>query len=153
MRKYIAPALFFLFSATAPGQPAPAGWKVVKDTRGACRIAVPENWSVSENAGSAVFQDPTTGIAVVTSQPGQAFQPMSDSLIRLLNIAKNKLFENTAKRIFYQDKTARGSEDSSSFSAMVPGKSGTCSSRVLFISLVSEETAKKIALTVAPVRD
>jgi len=33
---------------------------------------------------------------------------------------------------------------------MVPGKNGTCSSRILFAAGVSEETAKKIALSLAP---
>ena len=65
-----------------------------------------------KSSGSAVFQDPTTGIAVVTSQPGQTFKPLTEAMQKLLRIAKEKLFENTAKRIFYQDKTARDATDS-----------------------------------------
>jgi hypothetical protein len=34
---------------------------------------------------------------------------------------------------------------------MAPGKGGACSSRVVFLSTVPEETAKKIAVSVGPV--
>jgi hypothetical protein len=130
----------------------PQGWKVVKDSKGNCQIAVPENWFISdENSGSAVFRDPTTGIAVVTSQPGQAFKPMPESLIRLLDIPKNRLFENTARRTFYQDRVARGPDDTSSYCAMVPAKNGTCSARVAFAQGVPEDVVKKIVLSLSPV--
>ena len=70
---------------------------------------------------------------------------------KLMRIAKDKIFENSAKRIFYQDKMARDLADTNAFSTMVPGKNGTCSARVVFLSSVSEETAKKIALSLGPV--
>ena len=45
---------------------------------------------------------------------------------RLMPIPKDKLFENSVKRIFYQDKIARNLADANAFSTMVPGKNGTC---------------------------
>jgi hypothetical protein len=104
-----------------------------------------------ENTGSATFRDSTTGIAVVTSQPGQAFKPFTESFLKLMRIPKEKMFENTAKRIFYQDTASRNADDTNAFSASVPGRDGTCSCRVVFLSSIPEETAKNIALSLGPV--
>jgi hypothetical protein len=151
MREYIVPTLFLLLFPRAPAQTVPAGWKVVKDSRGACQIAVPPEWvPLGDNTGAAVFQDATTAIAVVTSQPGQTFKPLTESLQKVLAIRKEKLFENSARRIFYQDKISKNSEDPNAYSASVPGKNGTCSCRVAFVPGVPEETARKIALSLSP---
>jgi hypothetical protein len=135
-------------------QTVPAGWQIVKDSRGACQIAVPPDWAPwGDNGGAAVFHEPTTAIAVVTSQPGQAFKPLSESVQRLLAISKDKLFENGASRIFYQDKTSGKSEEPNAYSASVPGKGGTCSCRVTILPNVPEDTARKIVLILGPVRE
>ena len=143
-------ALFFLAAAAAGT--IPAGWKAIKDSKGLCQIAVPANWTPgAENTGSAVFEDASVAIAVVTSQPGQTFRPLSDSVLKWMNIPKDKVFENSATRVFYQDRTGRDTSEPSALSAMVPVKGGTCSSRVMYLSTVPEETVKKIALSVGPV--
>lgn len=145
-------ALLLLFLPLASAQTLPAGWRVVKDSKGACQIAVPPEWvPLADNTGAAIFQDTTTAIAVVTSQPGQTFKPLPESLQKLLGIRKEKMFENTAKRVFYQDKTSKNSEDSNAYSASVPGKAGTCSCRVVFLSSISEDTSKKIVFSLGPV--
>jgi hypothetical protein len=144
-------ALFALWLSGAAPASVPAGLKVLKDPKGACQITVPEAWnSSSEQAGWAVLRDATTAIAVVTSQPGQAFKPLPESLLKMLGIPKEKIFENSAKRVYYQDKIAAGPSDTNAFSVMVPGKAGTCSSRVVFLPEVPEETARKIVLSVGP---
>lgn len=96
-----------------------------------------------ENSGSAVLQDPSNAIAVVTSQPGQIYTPLTASMQKLLNIGKAQMFENSAQRIFYQEKVARDSADTNAFSIMVPGRGGTCSSRVVFLSSVLRITPKR----------
>jgi hypothetical protein len=152
MRYFRVFALCALLLPGAAPDSLPAGWKLVKDPKGACQITVPEAWdSSSDHAGSAVLRDATTAIAVVTSQPGQAFKPIPESLLRVLRIPKGKIFENSAKRVYYQDKITASSSDTNAFSVMVPGKAGTCSSRVVFLPEISEETARKIALSVGPV--
>ena len=116
--------LFALLCSMLPGasdNTAPPAGNVVKDVKGSCQILVPENWTPSsENTGSAVLQDPSNAIAVVTSQPGQAFKPLTESMQKLMRIPKDKMFENSAKRIFYQDKVGRDLADTNAFSAMVP---------------------------------
>jgi hypothetical protein len=150
--KYLAWFVLLPLSLAAAEQNPPSAVKAVKDVKGACRILVPEAWTAaSENAGSAMLQDPSNAIAVVTSQPGQFFKPLSESLQKVLGIPKAKMFENSTRRIFYQDKAARNAEDTSAFSVMVAGNGGTCSARVVFVSKVPEETAKKIVLSVGPV--
>ena len=148
MRECLVAALILLCAAPAAAQTVPAGWQVVKDSHGSCQLAVPPDWSLwGDNSSAAIFHDPTTAIAVVTSQPGQVFKPLSDAQLRLLNISKDKLFENSATRIVYQDKTSTKSEDPNAYSASVPGKDGTCSCRVTFLPVVPAETARKIALS------
>jgi hypothetical protein len=154
MRKNIVYTLFFLLLPSAWTQTVPPEWKVVKDSKGACQIAVPPDWSpFADSAGAAVFQGPTTAIATVTSQPGQAFKPMTEYLQKVLEISKEKMFENTAKRIFYQDKVSKNADDPNAYNASVPGKSGTCSCRVVVLPSVAEDLAKKIVLSIGPVPD
>jgi hypothetical protein len=143
--------LFLSLLASTLAQTTPAGWKLVKDSRGVCQIAVPPEWEpLPETTGAAVFHDVTTANAVVTSQAGQAFKPLTDTLQKMFGIGKDKLFENTTRRIFYQDKISKRSEDPNAYSASVPGKGGTCSCHVVVLPSVPEETAKKVAPSLGP---
>src|SRR5512144_133153 len=127
MRYFGLCALFALWLPAMSDETAPKDWKIVKESKGACQISVPGDWTqTEENPGSAVLQDASNAIAVVTSQPGQTFKPLTDAMLRLLRIPKDTLFENSARRIFYQDRIARDNRDTNSYSAMVPGKNGTC---------------------------
>ncbi|HVP47183.1 MAG TPA: hypothetical protein VMT32_11390 [Bryobacteraceae bacterium] len=144
--------LWLLAGATA--QTPPADWKIVKDSKGLCQIAVPPDWEpLSESSGAAVFREATTAIAVATSQPGQAFKPLSDQLQKLLEIRKDRLFENTLRRVFYQDKISRHPEEPNGYSASVPSKGGTCSCHVTVLPDIPGETAKKIALSLQAVEE
>jgi len=152
MSKPVVFTLVFLLVPPACAQTAPPGWKVVKDSKNACQISVPPEWAPwSDSSGAAVFQDTSTALAVVTTQPGQTFQPLTPAMQRLSGIAKEKLFENTPKRVFYQDKTSTRPDETNAYSASVPGTGGTCSCRVVFLPTIPAETVKKIVLSLAPV--
>ena len=152
MREWIVSALVLSCCFPLRSQTVPAGWKLITDAKAACQIAVPPEWvALGENSGAAVFQDSTTAIAVVTSQPGQAFKPLNAALLKAFGIPKEKMFENSAVRIFYQEKTSRRAGDTSAFSASVPAKSGTCSCHVVLLPSVPEAVAKTIALSISPV--
>jgi len=154
MREYIVSTLFLLWLPVSPAQTVPADWSNVADSKGLCQISVPPEWTLlPDTKGTAVFRDATTAIAVVTSQPGQAFKPLSVPLQRVLDISKESLFENSAKRVFYQERVSRNAETPGALSASVPGKDGTCSCRVTFLPSVSAETAKKIVLSLSAVRE
>ena len=145
------PILFLSLAITAVRTP-PANWKTVKDSEGLCQIAVPPDWDMLyETDGAATFHDVTTAIAVVTSQPNQRFKPLPDNLLKLLAIPKDKLFENTPKRVFYQDKISRNPEEPNALSASVPGKTGTCSCHIVALPSIPEATTKAIALSLSPV--
>src|SRR5262249_52352161 len=62
----------------------------------------------------------TVAIAVVTVQAEQEFKPLTESQVRTLEIPKEKLFENTGTRVFYQDKVSAGPPDPNAYSASVP---------------------------------
>jgi hypothetical protein len=151
MREYIVSTLILFFLPSLSAQVVPAGWQIVKDSKNACQIAVPADWSpYGDNIGAAVFQDTSTAIATVTSQPGQDFAPLPESLQKLLDIRKEKMFENTAKRIFYQEQTSTSREDPNAYTFSVPGKAGTCSGHLRFLPSISEDIARKIALSLGP---
>lgn len=151
MKPIAGAALGLLLLAPLIAQTVPPDWKTVNDAKNACKIAVPPDWTpFSEGSGAAVFHDASTGIAVVTSQPGQTFKVLTDRQIAMLGVPKARIFENSAKRLFYQDKVARNSDDSNAYSSMVPGNAGTCSCHVVFVKEIPEDTARKIALSVAP---
>ena len=151
MREFTIFALVLLSGLTAPAQTT-SGWKTIKDAKSVCQISVPPEWTpLGENNGAAVYKDATTAIAVVTAQPGQEFKPLTPGFIRSMDLPKDKVFENTAKRIFYQDQASRGPDDTSAFSVSVPAKNGSCSCHVAFVPSVSTDTAKKIALSLVPV--
>ncbi len=147
----MVPTLILLFAPALPAQTVPAGWRTVKDSRKACQIAVPADWSPwGDSGGAAVLQEASTAIATVTSQPGQDFAPLSESMQRLLGIPKDKMYENTPKRIFYQEQVSKGKEDPNTYSFSAPGKNGTCSGHVRSLPTVTEEVVRKIALSLGP---
>jgi hypothetical protein len=151
MRKQVVVPLLFLLILPTWAQTVPAGWIVVKDSKHVCQIAVPPEWTPwGDNTGAAVFRDSTSAIAVVTSQAGQTFKPLTEPLKKSIGIPTEKMFENTAKRIFYQDRTSGHSEEPNAYSASVPANGGTCSCRVAVLPSISQETAKKIVLSLGP---
>ena len=146
------PFLLCVLVVSACGQTVPPGWKIVHDGKMLCQVAVPPDWApFTEGSGAAVFHDATTAIAVVTSQPGQTFKPFTDQQIKTLDVPRDKIFENSATRIFYQDRVSAGPDDPNAYSSMVPGKGGTCSSHVVFVRSIPEDIGKKIALSIGPV--
>ena len=154
MRGIVVTALMLSCSATALSQAVPAEWKVIKDARFMCQIAVPPEWTLFGDAnGAAIFHDSTTAIAVVSSEAGQEFKPLTGWLLKALGVPKERMFENSATRIFYQDKVSRSAEDTSAFSSSVPAKGGTCTCRVVFVPRVGEDVAKKIALSLSAVAE
>ena len=148
MREFAIPTVILLCILPAAAQTVPANWQIIKDSGNACQLAVPPEWTHLGSAGAAVFQDPGTALAVVTSQPAQAFKPLTEVMQKMLDI--HKMFENSAKRIFYQDKASVAAQDQNGYSAAVPAKNGTCSCRVTFIPSVAEDTVRKVVMSLGP---
>lgn len=152
MREFMLSALVLLSALPAASQSAPADWKIIRDAKNLCQLAVPSDWVLLSTAsGAAVLRDPTTAIAVVTSQPGQEYKPLTQAFLKSMGVPKEQVFENGAGRVFYQHKVSEGREDMNAYSSSVPAKDGTCSCHLTALPLVTEETARKIILTLAPV--
>jgi hypothetical protein len=153
MREYTI-AVLILFNLPLCAQVVPSDWQIVKDSKNACQIAVPPDWSIyGESRSAAVLHDTSTALAVVTSQPGQAFAPLTAHLQAVLNLSKDKLFENTAKRIFYEDKASAHADDPKWYSFSVPGKNGTCSGHLTFLPSIPDDIARKIVFSLGPVSE
>ena len=150
MRGSILSALIFL-SLPLSAQVVPNGWQIVKDSKNACQVAVPPDWSVyGDSRSAAVWHDSSTALVVVTSQPGQSFGPLSERLLTVLNLTKEKLFENSPKRIFYEDKASQHPQDPRWYTFSVPGNNGTCSGRLTFLPSLSDDIVRKIVLSLGP---
>jgi hypothetical protein len=154
MREYMVFALILFCPPCLSAQGVPTAWQIVKDSKNVCQVTVPSDWSLyGESHSAAVLHDTSTALAVVTSQPGQTFTPLTEFFQKVLNIPKEKLFENTSKRIFYQDRVSAGPDDPNSYTFSVPGKAGTCSGHLTFLPSIPEDVARKIALSLGPVPD
>src|SRR5689334_12910407 len=132
MREHIVFTLFLLSAWTGATQNVPAGWKIVKGAKGSCQVAVPPDLTpYGYGTGPAVVHDATSGRTVGHSQAGQKFKPFTESQLNILDISRDKVFESSAKRLFYRDRTSRNSDQPNAYSVMTPGHGGTCSSHVV----------------------
>jgi hypothetical protein len=132
----------------AATQTTPAGWKIIKDQRGACQVAVPPDWIPSaRNPGVASARDVLDGMVVVTSDSAR-LKPIPESMRTIMKI--EKLYENTGQRVVYMTRIAKDPKDSSSLNVAVPSKNGSCMTQVTYRSAISDDLAKKIAFTVGP---
>ena len=148
MQECRIPILVLLLLVPDSAQTIASDWKIIKDSKSNCQISVPPEWTLlAENSGAAILQDTTTAIAVVTSQRGQTFKSLTESPQRVLAIRKESMFENSVKRVFYQDKISKNSSDPNAYSTSVPSKTGTCSCHITFLPSIPEEIAKRIALS------
>jgi hypothetical protein len=153
MREHVFASLILLAPAVY-AQVVPSGWQIIKDSKNVCQLAVPADWTpFRESVGAATLTDSSTAMAVVTSQPDQAFRPLPESVMRVIDVPKDRVFENSAKRIFYQDKVSKTASETNSYSFSVPGKAGTCSGHLTWAPAVTEEVARKIALSLGPLTE
>ena len=139
--------LFVLVCSGAFAQSVPAGWKTVKESDGKCEVSVPPEWTVAPgNPGYASAKKQLDGSVVVTIGY-DTLQPMPESVQKAFKV--DKMFENTAKRVFYSDHL----DKITNYNVSVPGKAGfTCTSQVTFSEATKEDIAKAIALSVGPAK-
>jgi hypothetical protein len=139
--------LLLLFCSGVFAQSVPAGWKIVKESGGKCQVSVPPEWVVAPgNPGYASAKKQLDGSVVVTIGY-DTLQPMPESLQKAFKV--DKMFENTAKRVFYSDHL----DKITNYNVSVPGKAGfTCTSQVTFSEATKDDIAKAIALSVGPAK-
>jgi hypothetical protein len=140
-----------MFLATAAmlfGQ-GPAGWKVVKDRKGACQVSVPGDWKISEMVTSSAAGPDQSGV-MVTSQPGTTIKPMNEVVQKAVGV--DKMIENTPQRTFWAGKpgSMSGLPPVVGYHVTVPGKGGLCYALITIPKGGSEDLVKKISATVGP---
>ncbi len=131
--------LLFL-SAILSSQP---GWQTVKDRTGACQLSVPGNWSVLSTPGH-VSSPSHLGTTVISGN--RAFRPFHESTLKMLGI--DKLFENSAQRIFYSTKP-HGTPPLMTYHVEAPGRTMSCIAEITSTPSYSLEEVKKIAASLS----
>lgn len=125
---------------------AQSGWKTVKDKTGSCQLSVPPSWTLLSSPGMVNSPESTT--TMVLSGMSQ-FHKYGDETLKMLDI--EKLYENSAQRIFYRTRP-NGSQANVDYHVEVPGNGKRCTAQIMLSLKYPEEEAKKIALSLGPVR-
>jgi hypothetical protein len=145
-----------IFMGMSVAQPVPAGWKVMKSEKGTCQVAVPGGWAVDNEFNTA--QDPKKLVsATIVHERDATMGPSESDAMRIVAYTPIKVFENTSKRVFLEDKVSPlgpgWPSPGRKFVAFVPQTSkGICQTRVMLKSGGTEALAKQVALTVSPAR-
>ncbi len=146
----LLPTSFILIwlSSSLGAQQVPAGWKIVKDETGACQAAIPPDWQPGASPGIANPKDVTQGSLLITADPF-TLKPMPEAMQKTMKI--DTMIENTSSRVFYSTVSGKNGQ-SRQYSVSVPGRNGSCNSRVAFRAGVADQTARTIALSVGPAK-
>lgn len=143
MQSICALLLFAGFGLYA--QEVPSGWKVVKDKRATCQIAVPADW-VSDKLVSSFVSSPDGGANAVAhgQRAGQSFADATSLAKQMMK--PSKTIEDSAKRVWYAYDGANTAQGATNWYIAVAG-SPVCTAQITFKTAASEDTAKKIALS------
>lgn len=122
-------------------QTVPSGWKVVKDNQGTCKVAVPGDWK--NETGIANSPDGKSNVIPNGLDSDQSFKEATSMAKQIMK--PSKIVEDSDKRLWYAYEGGRNSGGTNWYVA-VAGKP-VCTAQVSFKDPVTEETAKKIALS------
>lgn len=142
------------FSGMAVAQQAPAGWKVMKSEKASCQVAVPGDWAIDNAFQTASSPNKLLSVSILHEKDVDTGPSVSDDL-RIAAYSPVKVFENTSKRVFLEDKAAvlGPAKPGRKFVAFVPHSSkGICQAILSLKSGGPEELAKQVVLTVSVAR-
>jgi hypothetical protein len=139
-----------LVMAAASAQ-TPAGWKVLKDKEGACKLAVPQAWTVNQQLPHMAMA-PDRSDATVMSHMGKAINPIPDVVQHALGV--DRMLENTPQRIFWAAKpmSYKGGPPMVSYHVTVSVRGGACEARIALKVGSGDGLAKRIAATLSSAR-
>jgi hypothetical protein len=131
-------------------QDVPSGWKVVKDKKGTCQMAVPADWVTDKLlVSNATSPDNKSSAVVHGASPDQSFAEATDMVKQVIKPAK--ILEDSGKRLRYVYEGNGSAAGATNWYAAVPGKP-VCTMQVTFRAPVLEETAKKIIMSEGPAK-
>ena len=140
-------SLSFLATQTAPAQT-----KALKDGKSVCQVLVPADWQPDSDI-PGIARDPKNLISVtVMWEQDYKVAPMTEMAIQMSSV--EKMFENTAQRIFYQGKAVTfGPVPKTPWTVYTPApQKGACHCAISMQPGADEQAAKKVALTLGPAK-
>jgi hypothetical protein len=137
-------------STLAQAQEVPAGWKIVKDSKAACQMAVPSDWQ--QGIIPSMFHDAKEGVTItLVQETSYQVKPMSD--LELKAHKAEKVVENSNQRVYLEEPLFTfGRSSTKPWDVWVAAPKGSCHATVSIKTGVDEATARKIVDTVKPAR-
>jgi hypothetical protein len=141
-----------LAMVVATGGQAPAGGgQVYKNDKGTCQVTLPADWKI----GDFDAKDPKGTLTVMVHHPQDFKVEKADDMTLKVVFEAEKVFENSAQRVFVESKTmAFGPEPAGrKWQVVVPAATkGACQTFIIFRAGGSEDVARAIALSLKPVK-
>jgi hypothetical protein len=145
-------AAVVLATVIAMGGQAPAGGgQIYKNDKGTCQVTLPADWKIGDFNAS----DPQRTLSVMVHHPQDAKVEKADEMVLKGVYGAEKVFENSAQRIFVESKTqAFGPEPAGrKWEVLVPAiPKGACQTIIIFNAGGSEDVARAIAMSLKPVK-
>jgi hypothetical protein len=125
-------------------QEIPSGWNVVTDRQKVCQMAVPGDWVADKLLPSFVKSADGKANAVAHGlRAGQSFAE-GTSLAKQMMVP-TKTIEDSSKRVWYVYQNPSSAESTNWYVAVA--SSPVCTAQISFKASATEETARKIALS------
>jgi hypothetical protein len=138
-----------LLVAVSSAQTVPAGWKVIKDKKQLCQIAVPSDWIQDKIMTSMVNAPDNKANIVMSPKPADAtFKDISDMAKSMFKPAKS--FDSSANRIWFEEAATPGHKGSAWYAVI--NTSPVCEVQVEFQNPAFEADAKKIVESLSKVK-
>ena len=143
-RTSISGALFgaaMLIAASASPQTTPAGWKVIKDKKQLCQMAVPADWVADKIMTSQLTAPDGKTNALLGAKPeGATYAQISGMAKDMFKPAKS--FDATSTRTWFEE--AQGANKNKTSWYAVINTTPVCEVQVEFFDQAFEASAKKI---------
>ncbi|GEM_PF-4119512 len=130
-----------------------AATKAIKDDKGACQVLVPADWKVGTMLTSSARDPKDTLYIQVMWEQDYKVAPFNELDMKIRKI--EKMFENTAQRVFYQTKGMKigPTPPSTIWTLYTPAaQKGACHCNLTLKPGASEQAAKDIIMTLGPAK-
>jgi hypothetical protein len=121
--------------------------KVIHDKKGACQITVPADWKVPEDTTWIAQAPGDQGDVQLVSVPGKTVKPFSEASQKALSVSK--MINNTPQSVFFANEPTKSARPITPYTAIAPGKGGTCNAMFSARAGVTEEMVKKMVATLS----
>ena len=152
-RLTVVAAAFALFAVSAATAQVPAGWKVIKEDKGKCQMAVPAEWKQGDILGKKIASadSPDKSVDAVVNLMDDVDWNMFNSLVyQIYSKEKDRpKIESGPKRLWFEI-VSMAPAGKTAWYVAVPGKAGACNAQVNFKKgdKKAEEMARKIVETI-----